>query len=92
MLKSETDLGVMFTVVRRLNIRRLPRVKALKVRVDGGEPLSQYDISFLERVFADANKIKPYVDRNQEYKDLYIRLVSLYLNIVHTALENENKD
>ncbi|MEH6626167.1 MAG: hypothetical protein V7739_06980 [Motiliproteus sp.] len=91
MITSESDTGVMMTVIHRLNTRRLPRVKALKARVDRGEELSNYDILFMERVFADAGKIKPYIDRHTEYRDIYIRLISLYLNIAHTALENENK-
>ncbi len=79
------------TVIHRLNTRRLPRAKDLKKRVDRGESLSEYDLLYMERIFADAGKIKPYIDRNAEYRDIYIRLVSLYLNIVHTALENEEK-
>ncbi|MCW8884398.1 MAG: hypothetical protein OQK12_03965 [Motiliproteus sp.] len=92
MKTADHDSGVMMTVIRRLNHRRVPRVLALKQHVDAGAALSDYDISFLERVLKDAGRIKPYIDRNQEYRDIYVRLIGLYLNIVHTALENENKD
>ena len=89
---AEHDTGVILTVIRRLTNRRLPRALALKQRVDAGAALSKYDIAFLERIFHDAGLIKPYIDRNQEYRNIYVRLVGLYLNIVNVALENENRD
>jgi hypothetical protein len=85
------DAGVIQTLVERLNSQRLPMALAMKDRVDQGESLSQYDISKLEDVFADAQTIQPMVARHPEYQDLVGRVLHLYKEILDKALENEKK-
>jgi hypothetical protein len=51
--------------------------------------LDEFDLSFLEEVFADAHKIKPLVDRHPEYQELVSRAVRLYKEITAKAIENE---
>ena len=91
MIKSTKDAGVIAVLLERLDKERLPRALALKEKVDRGEALSDYDLRFLEDVFADANKIKPLVDRHPEYQDLATRVMHLYNEITKKALENENR-
>lgn len=89
MSDSSQDLGTITVLLQRLEQQRLPRALALKKKVDQGGRLDDYDIAFLERVFADANEIKPLVERHPEHHALVARVVNLYKEITDRALENE---
>jgi hypothetical protein len=89
MSDSSEDLGLVTVLLQRLQQQRLPRALALKEKVDRGERLEDFDIAFLERVFADANEIKPLVERHPEHQALVSRVVNLYKEITNRALENE---
>lgn len=85
------DTGVIQTLYDRLNSQRLPMALALKDKVDQGGTLSEYDISKLEEVFADAQTIQPMVARHPEHQELVGRVLHLYKEILDKALENEKK-
>ena len=85
------DAGVTQVLLDRLNNQRLPRALELKEKVDAGETLGEYDLQFLDEVFADAQTIQPMVDRHPEYQPLVARLIHLYKEILDKALENQNK-
>jgi hypothetical protein len=89
MKTSEYDRGVIQALLDRLNNQRLPRLLALKEKVDAGEALADEDLAFLSEVFEDAERAKPIFDRNPEYQALGARVVSLYSAIMKKALENE---
>ena len=91
MTDSSQDAGVIQTLVDRLNSQRLPRALELKDRVDAGEPLNDFDLQFLEDVFADAHAIQPLVERHPEYQALAARVIRLYKEILDKAVENEKK-
>ena len=86
---SAKDTGVIMALLQRLEQQRLPAILAIKKRVDQGERLEDHDIDFLKQMFADANKIKPMIDKHPEYQDLVVQLISLYNEITTKALENE---
>ena len=90
MNESEKETGVILALLKRLEQQRLPAILALKNKVDQGEQLEDHDIDFLKQVFADANKVKPMIDKHPEYHDLLAQLISLYKEITTKALENEN--
>jgi hypothetical protein len=83
------DTGIIQTLVERLSNQRLPRALDLKAKVDAGEKLSDYDLKFLEEVFADAQHIRPLVERHPEYQELAAKMVGLYKEIMDKAMENE---
>jgi hypothetical protein len=91
MSDSSEDLGVVTVLMERLAQQRLPRALALKEKVDRGERLDDFDIAFLEEVFADANRIKPLVERHPEHQALVSDVVNLYKEITDKALENEKR-
>lgn len=89
MTDSSKDAGVIQVVVERLEKWRLPRVLAMKEKVDRGEVLDQFDIEFLEEVMEDANNLMPMIDRHPEWQDLAARMMHLYKQITERALKNE---
>jgi hypothetical protein len=88
---ADNDAGVVQTVLERLSKYRLPRALELKTRVDAGQRLADYDIEFLERVFADAYSARTLVASHPELQQLAAKLVGLYCDIASKALENEEK-
>jgi hypothetical protein len=89
MKTTSEDQGVLQVLLERLNEQRLPRLLALKDRVDAGEQLTDEDLDFLRGVLEDADRVKPIIDRNPQYHDLAVRVVRLYSEITAKALENE---
>ena len=89
MSESDKETGVITALLKRLEQQRLPAILAMKNKVDRGERLEDQDIEFLKQIFADANKIKPMIDKHPEYHDLAMKLISLYNEITTKALENE---
>jgi hypothetical protein len=85
------DLGVISVMLKRLNDERLPRVLAIKTKVDNGNRLEDWDIAYLEQSFTDARQIAPLLERNPEYNHLVARLIHLYKEITDKAIENEKK-
>lgn len=83
------DLGVIAVLAKRMVEERLPKALALKERVDRGEVLNDLDVSFLEQVFADANRITPLMKENPQVSDVAGRMMQLYKEITSKALENE---
>ena len=61
----------------------------LKKKVDRGEKLNEFDIQFLEEVFADAQRARGLIERNPEWQELATKMVGLYKEITDKALENE---
>jgi hypothetical protein len=91
MTKTSEDISVIVALVDRFTKQRLPKVTALKERVDKGECLSEYDIAFLEEIFRDANCIMPLIDKHSEWQPLAARTISLYKEITKKAFENEKQ-
>ena len=91
MNKAAEDTGVIVALVNRFTEHRLPKVIAIKERVELGECLSEYDIKFLDEILKDANRIVPLVDKHLEWQPLATRAISLYKEITETALENEKQ-
>ncbi|MBU2713058.1 hypothetical protein [Zooshikella harenae] len=90
--QNAEEAGIIATLIERFDKQRLPRALSIKERVDKGERLSEYDIAFLEEVFADANEMRRYVERHPEYHDLAAKAAALYKSIMDKALENEKKE
>ena len=75
MSESTEDLGVITVLLERLETQRLPRALALKDKVDRGEVLDDFDLGFLNEVFADANSLRPLVAKHPEYEELAARMI-----------------
>ena len=89
MSESSKDIGILTALAQRLTEQRLPKALALKEKVDRGEVLSDFDVTFLEEVFNDAKSIGPLIKQNPQYQDIAMRMLQLYKEITTKALENE---
>ncbi|TVQ87646.1 MAG: hypothetical protein EA400_10730 [Chromatiaceae bacterium] len=89
MTEQSTDLGVTTVLLERLTKFRLPRLMELKAKVERGERLADFDLSYLQDVLADASQARPLIARHPELEEIAARLVGLYHQITSKALENE---
>ncbi len=89
MSSTTNDAAEIQVLLERITHMRLPRALDLKAKVERGECLTDFDIEFLEHVFADAGHAKSIADRHAELQSLAARLVGLYSEITRLALENE---
>jgi len=89
MTDSESELGVIQSLIARFETQRLPRLLELKKKVDQGEALSELDIRFLEQVTHDARQSKPLIDRHPQWHKFCSEVIHLYEEIIEKGLNNE---
>jgi hypothetical protein len=87
--KEEVELGTVTVWMRRSARRRIPRLLRIKKAVDGGARLTNFQITFLSRVFNDAQEALPYFDSHPELQEMATKVVSIYNDITEQALKNE---
>ena len=91
MTDETKDLGMAITLLERLTKDTLPKAFEIKARLDRGERLEHWDIEFLKELFKHAEQVKPLVDRNPEFQEVYAQVVQLYKEITERALVNEKE-
>ena len=91
MVDSSDDAGTIQVLLERLEKFRIPRVLAIKARVDAGEKLTDDEIEFLKRIHDEGQQAAPMLAKHPEYQALASRLVNLYDEISRKALENEQR-
>lgn len=91
MIESLKDLGVATALLNRFTTQRLPRVLALRDRVERGERIEDWDIEFLYELCEGAGQVKPMVDKLPEFQAVFAQAASLYKRIADRALENEKR-
>lgn len=89
MTDDSKDMGVAITLLERFTKQTLPKAYEMKKRVDSGERLDQWDIDFLHQLAGRAEEIKPLVERNPQYQEMYAQAVHLFKEIIGQALVNE---
>jgi hypothetical protein len=89
MEQSEKDAGTLAALMLDLEENRLPRAMQILDKVNAGELLSDYDISFLKNVYEDSRETELLVERHPEYSELICRCLGLYTEIITKGLANE---
>ena len=91
MTDTSKEAGIIMALEERFEKQRLPRLLALKDKVDAGDVLDDSDIAFLEQVINDAMHSKPLMDRHPEWQGFCAHVIHLYEEITEKALRNEEK-
>ena len=91
MNQETADEGAIEVLMERLVKQRLPRALELKDRVDGGATHNEFDIAFLEQVFADGERARSLFMRHPELHEIGAKMGALYLEITERALQNEKQ-
>jgi hypothetical protein len=89
MSHSTKDTGLIAVLLDRLEKWRLPRLLALKEKVDAGERLDNEELNFLEDAIMDSKNFMTVIDRHPEYQSLAAQVVKLYSEISEKALQIE---
>ncbi len=88
----DPDTGLIVVLLERLRTQRLPRLLDIKAKVDRGERLDSFDISFLAEVFADATALQAKWQQHPELNAIIGTMTHLYHEITERALNNEGDD
>lgn len=83
------DTGVILVMIQTFERQRLPRIIKIKERLDDGDRLTELEIEYMSEALHDARSLLPYLDRHQEYKPLFARVIHYYKVISDKALANE---
>jgi hypothetical protein len=89
MAQISQDQGVIQVLLDRFNQQRLPRAIEMKEKVDRGEKLEEFDVTYLSSILEDIQQIRPLLDRHPEYEALVVKGLALYKEIVDKATQNE---
>lgn len=88
--KEEVLLGTKTALLKRGAEQRIPKLLDIKHYVNEGRPLSDNQMEFLSQVFKDAQGTLAFVDRHPELRDMTVKAISLYEDIMARATENED--
>lgn len=91
MNEKQLTEGSITAVLNRLQTQVLPRILAIKERLDQGEKVSPEDIRYLKLGLSDAMHAKILFDHHLEFRDISARIVALYRDISAQALRNEDE-
>jgi len=86
---EKEDLGIATVLLERFTEQRLPKLLEIKERIDAGEKLDDLDLEFLETMLSDANTNLPKMAAHEDLKELFMKGINLYHEIVTKAAENE---
>lgn len=90
MQQAERDAGTLAAIMLDLEENLLPRAMHILDKVNDGESLSDRDIRFLRKVYEESRANESLVERHPEYASLLSRCFSLYTEIIHKGISNEN--
>lgn len=88
MSEENKDLGIIEVVLERMEKQRLPRLLAMKEKVDNDESLDNYELDFLEQAMTDGRRLLPLIDKHPEYQPLAAQVMALCKDISDRALQN----
>ena len=89
MTKEASEIGVLTAIVERLSGHRLPKLLAMKEKVDKGNPLNDKELDFLKKTVSDSGQVMNMIDKHSQYQELATKVMTLYKEIIEKALEVE---
>jgi hypothetical protein len=92
--KNKDDMGVISVLLDRTVKYRLPRLKALKEKVDRGEALNDIDVQFLHTAIENARQLRSdgLIERHPELLPIVGEMLHLYTYVTGKAVEIEQDE
>lgn len=87
--KSTSEIGVITAIVERLESQRLPKLFAMKQKLDEGKPLDDAELDDLEKTMMNGREVMAMIGRHPEYQELATKVLALYKEIIDKALQVE---
>ena len=89
MSESRQNKILIQLLVQHLLRQGIPRMLQLKEKLTRGEPLSEFDITFLNQMISESTRLQVLVAKQPQYHSLIGRMAELYREITQRALDNE---
>lgn len=86
---QDRKLGKRIVVLQRVARLKIPRLQAMKRKVDRGELLNQFDMIFLQNLINDCREWQISEVDDKRLQGLIQQLFALYSDVVVRAVENE---
>jgi hypothetical protein len=83
--------GVIAVLLARAHKQRIPNALAIKARLDRGDKISDYDLSYLLNILNHSHDSQLLLDHHPELHEVALKMTSLYIEISRKALDNENR-
>ncbi len=87
--KKTEDTGVILVLLESFEKQRLPRIIEIKLKLDYGDIINEFELEYLSEALHDARMLLPYLDRHPEYQPLVAKIIHYYKLVVDEALANE---
>ena len=89
MTHVERDAALVSTMLRHLNTRQLPKLFAMKERLDRGERVDPEDIRYVHDCVRHTLWVRNLCERHPDLRAICTQVTSLYKEITERSLENE---
>ena len=87
--KKTEDTGVILVLLESFEKQRLPRIIDIKLKLDYGDIINEFELEYLSEALHDARMLLPYLDRHPEYQPLVAKIIHYYKVVIDEALANE---
>lgn len=87
--KKIEDTGVILVLLESFEKQRLPRIIDIKLKLDYGDIINEFELQYLSEALHDARMLFRYLDRHPEYRALVTKIIHYYKLVVDEALANE---
>lgn len=89
MTDTERDACLVSAMLRHLNNQRLPKLFAMKKRLDRGERVDREDMRYIHDCVRDTLWVRHLCERYPDLRAICTRVTHLYKEITKRALQNE---
>ena len=76
--KKTEDTGVILVLLESFEKQRLPRIIEIKLKLEYGDIINEFELEYLSEALHDARMLFPYLDRHPEYRELVAKIIHFY--------------
>lgn len=85
------EQAILFVTMQQIQTQKLPKILELQTKVNQGNLLNNFDLSFLEKSFKDTHEMLPVINHHPEYQKVCGSMIHIYHLVIEKALENQSK-